>query len=392
MTTGKLIPIIELLRQQIESSAEFSITRIRGLLNKFPVMWTTEYAGTQVAVPGGYATAVAVDSSNNIHVAYWDYAAGSLMYIVKTAGSWSAPVVIDTVNLSGLSGGYFYVSLALDAAGSAHVCYFNWHNGDLKHAWKTNGTWNTEAIAPGVGFAYSYATILIDIAGTLHVVFTQVTQGVPSTLKYITKTGATWSGVSDIDPNSQGAGSSSAAFDVKGNLHVIFACGSQLRYTEKPAAGSWKASQTIDNNSGIGFFWPSLAADSSGSLHASYFDKVNLCLKYTNRIGTAWQAPVTLSSGFDYGLSSLAANSSGTIGLAFYDSNAKALKFLWKTQGTWSDVQVVDSTMDSGAYCHTAMDPNGSPHICYFRTVGADSLHMGTNTVIHAYLTKMILH
>ncbi len=191
---------------------------------------------------------------------------------MKSGGSWSTPVIIDIVNLAGELDGYLYVSLVLDSSRNMHVCYFNWRNGDLKHAWKASGTWNTEVVEAGAGYAYSYTAVVVDPGNTVHVLYTNCVQGIPSTLKYVAKTGTIWSNPTDVDPNSIGHGDISMAIDSQGNLHAVCDDTMGLKYAMKAPNGNWTTGHIIDKpgSGSLGFFWTPITLDFSDNVHISY--------------------------------------------------------------------------------------------------------------------------
>jgi hypothetical protein len=359
-------------------------------LPTFPVGWNVEYAvQPNVTTPGGYATGIAVDATGAIHLVYWDCALGSLLYSVKNGGSWSAPVIIDTVNLAGQKGGYFHLSMALDSSGNVHVCYGNYLNGDLKHSWKANNAWNVEVVQPGTGYnEIDETAVLVDPNGVIHVLYNVWVQAKSAyILKYVAKTGASWCNPTDVDPQSTYGGSPAIVIDSKGTIHAVYVTTSQLKSAVKAPNDVWKPSHVIDTfGNYMAIMWTSIAVDPSDAIHLSYFDVENKCIKYaTKNANTAWIPSTILFANLDFGMSSIAANAAGNVGLAFYNSADRTLEFMWKTKGSWDAAQVVDSTVDSGAYCHLAMDSKGSPHISYFRTVGANELSFGVTSVLHAY-------
>jgi len=349
--------------------------------------WRSENVANQVSGVGGYATTIAVDASGNIHVAYWDYIAGKLNYTVKSGGVWSNPITIDTINPAGTTRGYFYVSMALDSVGNPHISYFNWLNGDLKHAWKTGNNWTTEIVEAGVGKAYAYTAIVVDPSGNTHILYTD---GAPPTLKYVVKSGNSWSTPENADPNLNTGYFLSLAIDNNGNLHASYQhyvspSSKELNYVLKPQNGAWQAPQIVDSGSDLGE-WTSITSDSTGNIHISYRDLANQCLKYAMKpYGAAWQTPVALLSGGNFEMTSITADAAGNIDVSFYNDMNGTLEFIGKSGGTWGTPQIVDSTFDSGAYCHLALDSKGNRHISYFRTVGATSMSNGITYLMHAF-------
>jgi len=84
------------------------------------------------ALVGEY-TSIALDSSNKVHISYhgWstDYTTSYLKYANNTSGYW----VTQTVNSGGNVGKYS--SIALDSSDNVHISYYDEANGSLKYAY-----------------------------------------------------------------------------------------------------------------------------------------------------------------------------------------------------------------------------------------------------------------
>ena len=122
------------------------------------------------------------------------------------------------------------------------------------------------------------------------------------------------------------------------------------------ATGSW-VKRTLDNSGHDGA--TSIAVDSSGKVHISYYDDANTSLKYVTNTTGAWMK-TTLDNSGDVGYNnSIAVDSGGKVHIGYTDS---ALKYVTNASGHWVK-KVVD---DSGILGSIAVDSNGKVHISYY--------------------------
>jgi hypothetical protein len=101
---------------------------------------------------GGY-TSIALDSSDNPHISYYDYTNGDLKYAHWTGSTWS----ITSVDTTGHVGDF--TSIALDSSDNPHISYCDLSNDDLKYGCWTGSTWSITSVdsAGDVGYDTSIA-------------------------------------------------------------------------------------------------------------------------------------------------------------------------------------------------------------------------------------------
>jgi len=80
-----------------------------------------------------------------------------------SSGTWNTET-IETVDTPWYDN---YTSIAVDPNGNPHISYFGAY---LKHAYKNSAGWNTE-IVDNVGYQYAFSSIAIDAAGTIHIAY-----------------------------------------------------------------------------------------------------------------------------------------------------------------------------------------------------------------------------
>src|SRR4051812_10611166 len=117
----------------------------------------------------------------------------------------------------------------------------------------------------------------------------------------------------------------------------------------------------------------SVAYDSSGTLHAAYYDTVEADLKYVTRDSDGtWGSPVTVDVGPAVGAQlSLALDSSGLPGVAYYDGAHGDLKYAHLNAGTWSQT-TVDAKGDVGLNPSLAFTSEDKARISYYAASGKD--------------------
>ena len=87
--------------------------------------WGTETVDSSGMV--GTYTSIALDSSDDAHISYYDSTNGNLKYATNASGSWEA----ETVDSSGIVGKY--TSIALDSSGNPHISYYDDTNDNLRY-------------------------------------------------------------------------------------------------------------------------------------------------------------------------------------------------------------------------------------------------------------------
>ena len=108
----------------------------------------------------------------------------------------------------------------------------------------------------------------------------------------------------------------------------------------------------------------SIALDSSGKAHISYYDYTNKDLKYATNASGAWVTTMVDSSGSVGGYTSIALDSSGKAHISYYDGYPNYnLEYATNASGTW-----VTTAVDSRVvrYTSIALDTSDKAHISYY--------------------------
>lgn len=128
----------------------------------------------------GYMTSMAMDKQGQFHIAHFDDKEYDLRYSTGAPNSQWTTTIVDATGHTGRD-----PSIAVDAADQPHIVYHTWSGQNLKYATidpvTSNWTVTTMASAGDVGDGNS---IFIDESGDMHVPFSDETNDV---LKYATK-------------------------------------------------------------------------------------------------------------------------------------------------------------------------------------------------------------
>ncbi|KKM91433.1 hypothetical protein LCGC14_1228580 [marine sediment metagenome] len=297
--------------------------------------------------------AVAVDSSNTVHVVWRDYTAGpwgmdwEIMYAKQTtATGWTNATVIS----DGFGGIYwnddhsFGPAVAVDNSNTVHVVWYDFTAGpwgtdtEIMYAKLTTATgWsNATVISDGYsgvywndGHSYSPA-VAVDSSNTVHVVWYDYTDGPWGTdteIMYAKLTIAKgWSnatvisdGYSGVYWNDENSHSPAVAVDNNNTIHVVwsdYTAGPwgmdwEIMYANYTIAAGWSNVTVISDGFG-GVYWndgisyiPAVAVDSSNTVHVVWYDSpdgplgTDTEIMYANyTIATGWSNSTVISDGF----------------------------------------------------------------------------------------------
>jgi hypothetical protein len=155
---------------------------------------------------------------------------------------------------------------------------------------------------------------------------------------------------------------SSIAVDGSDKVHISYRGGGGLTYATN-ASGAWvTATVDWDENGGL---YSSLALDSLGDAHISYYDVTNADLRYATNASGDWVVE-TLDSDGDVGWdTSIALDSWDNVHISYYDVTNADLKHVTNASGDW-ETEVVDSTGDVGKYSSIAVDSRDHLRISYY--------------------------
>ena len=146
--------------------------------------------------------------------------------------------------------------------------------------------------------------------------------------------------------------------------------------TATPTNSGGAVPSTIVDSSGTVGVHTSIAIDSRGYKHISYYDETNKDLKYATDKSGSWVTTTVDSSGNVGQYTSIAIDSYDNVHISYYDQTGSDLKYATCSSGcttasNWADV-TVDTTGDVGRYSSIAIDSNDAVHISYSESAKND--------------------
>ncbi|MED5291045.1 MAG: Ig domain-containing protein, partial [Candidatus Thermoplasmatota archaeon] len=282
-------------------------------------------------------TSISVDSNDAVHISYYDTADGNLLYATCAtncyyAYSWSKTIVDHIGDVGD------YASMAIDSNDVLHISYYDATNTNLKYATcssscSSGSSWSKITIESSSGDVGKYNSIAIDSNDALHISYRDSTN---DDLKYATcssscSSASSWT-TSTIDSVGNVGSRTSIAIDSNDAVHISYhdITNGDLKYATDQS-GSW-ANTTVDSVGTVGKY-TSIAIDSNDVVHISYYDATTKDLKYASNMQSSIQTGVGNVIKFidrvgEVGrYSSIAVDSNGDVHISYYDATNGDLKY-----------------------------------------------------------------
>jgi len=311
------------------------------------------YGGSYWNDGDSYTPAITVNSSNAVHVVWDDTTDGvwgtdvEIMYATyTTATGWSnATVISDGYGGSYWNDGDSYApAITVNSSNAVHVVWYDDTDGvwgsdyEIMHATYTTATgWsNATVISDGYGGSYwndggSYnPAITVNSSNAVHVVWEDATDGIWGSdyeimhAMYTTATG--WSNATVISDgyggsywNDDGSFNPAIAIDSSDKVQVVWndktdgvwSTDVEIMYATYTTATGWSNATVISDGYG-GSYWndadsydPAIAVDNSDRVHVVWYDQTdgvwgndNEIMYATYTIATEWSNATVISDGY----------------------------------------------------------------------------------------------
>jgi len=324
--------------------------------------------------------AVAVDSSDAIHVVWHDLTPGDMAIYYKRSEdggtTWSS-----SQRITWSSGNSGFPALAIDSGDILHVVWSEstTEYSEIYYKGSSDGgsTWTSARRITWTSGNSSFPAVGIDSNDDLHVIWCDQTPG-PSDIYYKRSSdgGSTWTTSRRITWTSGSSEKSALAVDSSDALHVVWSDyqvgNPEIYYMRSTDGGlTWSVARRMTWTSGNSSR-PAIAVDSSDTLHVVWNDwtPTSTEIYYRNSLdgGTTW-SPVqrlTWNSGNSY-VPAVAVYAPSIIYVVWYDDTPGNFEIhyrLSKLGGTaWSPVQRLTWTAGDSHLPVIAMDSAGTAHV-----------------------------
>ena len=249
--------------------------------------WTAAVVDASADV--GSDVSMTADLSDGIHISYYDATNKDLKYAACTSNC-TNPANWKTVTVDNNLERGEYTSIAVDSSNHIHISYYDADtdvlNGDLRYATCSSDCtnpdhpeyWTTIAVDSSGDVGYN-SSIAVN-AGRIHISYYDFDNG---NLKYALCSSnctqsSNWATTTTDVPGDAGE-YSSIALDSSSKVHISYydKTNDKLKYATN-ASGSW-VTNTVDSASGTGEY-SAISVDAGDTIHISYYDSTNSALKY----------------------------------------------------------------------------------------------------------------
>ncbi len=302
----------------------------------------------------GAFTSIGIDSSNNVHISYFNNTNFNLKYTTNMSGDWRTETA-DSETGTGMSS-----SLSIDGSGNVHIIHIDTFREILKYTTNISGVWQSLSTDLFVEI-FSSTSIAVDSSGIVNVSYLK-----PSFIPaFATNFSGEWISEIVADNTDSPGGSISMDIDNSGKPHISYfdPASGDLKYMTK-VDDTWQIA-AVDSVGDVGLS-SSINIDSFDVAHISYWDKTNGSLKYASNVTGTWETTtVDDNSNGDVGLdSSIEVDGSGKVHISYLDVTNKDLKYASNSSGEWRST-TVDAEGDVGFYTSIGLDAFNNVHISY---------------------------
>ena len=308
-----------------------------------------------------FSTTLALDSADRPAIIYNLWPAKELKYAFRSDKSWDVEIVDS--DYAGR-----YSALAFDSADVAHIAYWSMPTGSWSLFYSNNqgGVWQGQQLFlwyEGV----DPPSLAVDQDDAVHIAFGICSSSLETFVLYFTNRSGAWlPGWMNARPET--CPGVSLAIDPDGKPGIAFARnpylfpGNPLWVSRKTGVIGWRIETAVEDGSMSRF---SLVFDPAGApaaVHSGSGASSNLYL--ADKRSGVWQAAQIHSAGEVMSERALAADTNGRLHVAFFEPVQFDLMYGNDVSGNWA-FDAIDETGDVGQYASIAIDSAGNPHISY---------------------------
>jgi hypothetical protein len=333
----------------------------------------------------GWYTALALDSAGNPVISYWDFGNGDLRVAKCSNPTCTGSKTIRLVDATGAVGEY--TALALNSSGNPIISYYDATRGELKLVYCGDATCtsgNSFRAMDGIGMANvgQHTALKLDSSGNPVISYYDVDNGDLKLARCGNVTCTSGNSFQTVD-SAGNVGLYTALALTSGGNPVISYYDITNRDLKVVRCGNVTCTagnivEVVDSTGDVGW-GTALKVEGSGNPVVTYFDSTNSDLKLARLVDPALPTPTpipptptptpviqTVTTG---GESSLALDSSGRIFISYFDGTTQDLRLVRCGNATCSlgnTVATVDSVGDVGRFSSLEMNSQGYPVISYY--------------------------
>ncbi len=304
-----------------------------------------------------------------------------LLSVVAARPTAAATWGVQSVQASGFEQGHNATAIALNAQNQARIAYYEGTGRDLLYSEKSGGAWIT-TIVDTTGDTGRWVSLSVDSQGNPHISYNYFLDpnGAPvGDLKYATRSGGVWTRQS-IDTAGNVGEYTSIALDSQGNPHISYYdnTNGNLKYARR-SGGNWTV-ETVETTGNVGAY-SSLALDAQDNPRIAYQDLTTFRVRYASKSGGTWslETPSGVGPVFPVQIS-LDLDSQGNPHLAYYDQNVNKTKYANKSLSTWNNgVATALGAELHGSFLSLRVDAQDIPHLGYYDSFTAKVMYAVKN-------------
>jgi hypothetical protein len=332
----------------------------------------------------GPYSSIAVDKNGFPHISYRDFALQNLKYAkMKADKSW----YITKIDSAGDVG--YFTSIAVNSSKVVFISYYDNTNGDLKFAKGSDDTWTVKALKTGGDIGY-FTSIALDPNGYPAISYFHASEG---TLENIYQDVKGWHVRPDVAGPAFDVGqATSLVLNSVGAPSISYMNASVLDLKMARASGSNWLLETVPTGVSAGAF-SSIKLLNDHTPVIAYYDMDNGDLIYGVR-NVAWWDLYNVDPDYkdnDVGqFVSLAIDSLGIPHMSYFDATFGNLKYAsWNPLTLEWDIEIAGSPGDVGMFTSLALDSNDLPYISYYDATN-ERVRMAFKTIIGAWVRETV--